>query len=112
MKDLFARYWPAAALIAVVVLPACIMPGTRAHVFWNPVTKQFEGTIDRSWLSGPVEMELEATNPDGTRLSLHWHSEVSLKDAADASKAQMAALQAAAQAGIELGKAAAIPIPK
>ena len=88
------------------------MPGTRARVVWNPTTRQFEGSLDRSWLAGPVELELVATNPDGTTLSLRWHSTVSTKDAADASRAQSAALQAAAQAGIELGKAASIPIPK
>lgn len=111
MKTLL-RFWPAALLAVLALVPACVMPGTSASVFWNPDTRQFEGHLTRSWLSGPVEMALEATNPDGTRLSLHWYSEVSLKDATDASKAQMAALQAAAQAGIELGKAAALPIPK
>lgn len=105
-------YTAGAAILALLALGSCVMPGTRAKVVWNPVTKQFEGSLDRSWLSGPVDMDLEATGPDGSKLVLRWHSEVSLKEAQAASAAQSAAIQAAAQAGIELGRAAVLPVPK
>lgn len=99
-------------LAAAALLPGCVMPGTRATFAWDPRAQRFEGTLDRSWLAGPVDLDLTAVGPDGVRVELHWHSNASTKDAADASKAQSAALQAAAQAGIELGKAAVNPIPK
>lgn len=98
--------------LLLALLPGCVMPATRAALVWDPLSKRFEGSLERSWLSGPVWLDIEVVSPDGTRVVLHWNSTVSTKDAADASKAQSAALQAAARAGIELGKAAIVPIPR
>jgi len=109
-KNLLYAGAGAMALLALAAASSCVMPGTQASVVWNPTTKQFEGRLSRSWLSGPVDMELEASNQDGSTMSLHWHSEVSTKDAADASKAQSALIETAIQAGLELSRAA-VPTP-
>jgi hypothetical protein len=100
-----------AALVALA-LSGCVMPGTHARVVWNPTTKQFEGSLDRSWLAGPVDMDLEASSPDGSSLSLRWHSTVSTADAAAALQAQQRTIQSAVQAGVELALQALAPGPK
>lgn len=77
------------------------MPGTKANIAWNPTTGQYEGDLSRSWLSGPVNLQVTLKRPDGSEFTIKWNSVDGLEEAAKARQQEAQVIQAAVSAALQ-----------